>query len=137
MMTYELDEVEKRVLLSEVIDRARADLNEGRPLTEMGQSERPRYGDIGPPPEDLEMFSGPPRPKLSEEQAELRDDAQTLCYTAIRFSGLHHELSNEQWDGLAERLAGRVLGLIESEINARFTALEAAKQEHQQNPPIY
>lgn len=37
MMTYELDGVEKRALMGLVVDRARADLNDGRPLTEMGQ----------------------------------------------------------------------------------------------------
>lgn len=35
MMLYELDDIEKKVLLGEVIQRARADLNDGRPLTEM------------------------------------------------------------------------------------------------------
>lgn len=34
-MTYELDDIEKRALLGKVVERARADLNEGRPLTEM------------------------------------------------------------------------------------------------------
>lgn len=42
MRVSELDEVEKRVLLGVVIDRARADLNGGQPLTEM--SARP--GDL-------------------------------------------------------------------------------------------
>ena len=37
MMTYELDDIEKAALFSTVIQRARADLNEGRPLTEMRQ----------------------------------------------------------------------------------------------------
>lgn len=35
MMTYELDDIEKRALLTAVVDRARADLNDGKPLTEM------------------------------------------------------------------------------------------------------
>lgn len=34
-MLYELDDVEKRALMESVVDRARADLNDGRPLTEM------------------------------------------------------------------------------------------------------
>jgi hypothetical protein len=34
MMTYELDDVE-RALMSGVVERARADLDDGRPLTEM------------------------------------------------------------------------------------------------------
>lgn len=34
-MIYELDETEKRALLSMALNRARADLNDGRPLTEM------------------------------------------------------------------------------------------------------
>jgi hypothetical protein len=33
MMTYELDDIEKEALLNTVITRARADLNDGRPLT--------------------------------------------------------------------------------------------------------
>lgn len=39
MRISELDEVEKQALLGVVIDRARADLNDGQPLTEM--SSRP------------------------------------------------------------------------------------------------
>jgi hypothetical protein len=35
MILYELDKTEKEVLLSGVLERARADLNNGRPLTEM------------------------------------------------------------------------------------------------------
>src|SRR5690242_10641695 len=35
MMTYELDDIEKQVLMSKVVERARADLNDGKPLTEM------------------------------------------------------------------------------------------------------
>lgn len=38
-MLYELDDVEKQALLGAVIDRARADLDGGQPLTEM--SSRP------------------------------------------------------------------------------------------------
>jgi hypothetical protein len=34
-MLYELDDIERRALMNMVVDRARADLNEGRPLTEM------------------------------------------------------------------------------------------------------
>jgi hypothetical protein len=45
-MTYELDEIEKRALMGAlmgvVVDRARADLNDGRPLTEMRE---PRAGE--------------------------------------------------------------------------------------------
>lgn len=40
-MLYELDEVEKRALLGAVVERARADLNDGQPLTEMS----PRPGE--------------------------------------------------------------------------------------------
>lgn len=37
MRVSELDDIEKQVLLGVVIDRARADLNDGQPLTEMDQ----------------------------------------------------------------------------------------------------
>lgn len=37
-MLYELDEVEKAGLLDAVLQRARADLNDGRPLTKMRDS---------------------------------------------------------------------------------------------------
>jgi hypothetical protein len=37
MMIYELDDIEKGILLDKVLERARADLNDGRPLTEMRQ----------------------------------------------------------------------------------------------------
>lgn len=35
MMLYELDDTEKAALMEAVVDRARADLNDGKPLTEM------------------------------------------------------------------------------------------------------
>jgi hypothetical protein len=33
MMLYELDDIEKQALMDQVVSRARADLNDGRPLT--------------------------------------------------------------------------------------------------------
>lgn len=39
MMLYELDDTEKEALLGAVIDRVRADLNDGKPLTE--EQEKP------------------------------------------------------------------------------------------------
>jgi hypothetical protein len=42
MMVYELDKVEKDALMGTVVERARADLNDGRPLTEM---QEPRPGE--------------------------------------------------------------------------------------------
>lgn len=41
MMVYELDDIEKEALLGAAIDRARADLNDGKPLTEMRQANQP------------------------------------------------------------------------------------------------
>lgn len=41
MMLYELDKIERQALLGEAVERARADLNDGCPLTEMG----PRPGE--------------------------------------------------------------------------------------------
>ena len=35
MMLYELDDIEKQALMNQVVSRARADLNDGKPLTEM------------------------------------------------------------------------------------------------------
>lgn len=40
MVLYELDDIEKEALLNVVVDRARAALNDGRPLTEM-RAQRP------------------------------------------------------------------------------------------------
>lgn len=40
MMLYELDDIEKEALLGVVVDRARADLNDGKPLTEMRTEQR-------------------------------------------------------------------------------------------------
>lgn len=37
MMLYELDDIEKAVALGKVVECTRADLNDGRPLTEMRQ----------------------------------------------------------------------------------------------------
>lgn len=44
MRLSELDDIEKEVLLGEVVERARADLNDGRPLTETRITEQ-RCGD--------------------------------------------------------------------------------------------
>lgn len=41
MRVSELDDIEKEALLGAAVNRARADLNDGRPLTEM----RPRPGE--------------------------------------------------------------------------------------------
>jgi hypothetical protein len=41
-MTYELDDIEKHAPMGVVVDRARADLNDGRPLTE---TREPRPGE--------------------------------------------------------------------------------------------
>lgn len=46
MRVSELDDIEKEVLLGEVIQRARADLNNGRPLTET-RAENEDKGDEG------------------------------------------------------------------------------------------
>lgn len=40
MRVSELDDIEKKVLLGAVVKRARADLNDGRPLTEMRTEQR-------------------------------------------------------------------------------------------------
>lgn len=42
MMVYELDDTEGRVLMGAVVDRARADPNDGKPLIEM---QEPRPGE--------------------------------------------------------------------------------------------
>jgi hypothetical protein len=102
MMTYELDDIEKAALLNKVVDRARADLNDGRPLTEMRRS-------------------------MSEEQAELQRDALSLAYTAIRFSGLWKELSGAEWDTLAERLGKHLVAMLNVAIDDEFTRREAEK----------
>lgn len=39
MRISELDDIEKRVLMGAAVDRARADLNDGRPLTEMRETQ--------------------------------------------------------------------------------------------------
>ena len=40
MMLYELDDIEKSALMGSVVGRARADLNDGEPLTEMKADEK-------------------------------------------------------------------------------------------------
>jgi hypothetical protein len=46
MMTYELDDVEKQALMDKVVERARAELNDGRPLTEMRQAHKHEFRQI-------------------------------------------------------------------------------------------
>lgn len=111
MRISELDDIEKEALLSAVIRRARAGLNDGKPLTEMRRN-------------TVSATS-----TASEETQELQRDASRLAYTAIRFSGLWRELTSEEWDAFAEKLGALAVRLIQDEINAELTRREAENQE--------
>lgn len=63
----------------------------------------------------------------AEINARLDDLAHDLCYQSIRWSGLYKELTNDQWDALAERLRAQVRMFIEGEINAELTRIEEAE----------
>lgn len=106
MTTHELNDTEKRTLLDIVLNRARADLNDGRPLTEMRQS----------------------RPAMTEEQKELFVDASTLAYMAIRFSGLSKQLSGKEWDEMADVMGEKVAGYLNELVDA-----ELARRESERN----
>lgn len=60
-------------------------------------------------------------PNGAEINARLDDLAHDLCYQSIRWSGLYKELSNDQWDTLAERLRAQVRTFVEGEIDAELT----------------
>lgn len=64
----------------------------------------------------------------SDERAELLRDAESLAYTHIRFSGLYRELTESEWEKLAREHAGKIIELLESLVNERFTQIESEKQ---------
>lgn len=63
----------------------------------------------------------------TEAKTELTKDASALAYTHIRLSGLYKEISNDQWDVLAEEWGKGIINLLETFTAAWFTKLEDAK----------
>jgi hypothetical protein len=64
-----------------------------------------------------------------EAKQEQIKDASALAYTHIRLSGLYKEISNDQWDVLAEEWGKGIVNLLETFTDAWFTKLEAAKND--------
>lgn len=64
-----------------------------------------------------------------DERTELLQDASDLAYAHIRFSGLWRELTNEEWEQLAWEHAGKIVELLESLVNERFTQIENENRE--------
>lgn len=58
-----------------------------------------------------------------EEHADLHEQAQTLAYTAILYADLHRQLSNSEWDGLAEEIGREVVGLIVRRVDKQWQAI--------------
>lgn len=108
MTTHQLNDTEKRALLDAVVDRARADLNDGRPLTEMREAQQPR-------------------PPMTEEQRELFIDASTLAYMAIRFSGLYKRLSGSEWDEMADKFGVMLVDNLNEWVDAELVRRETEK----------
>lgn len=64
----------------------------------------------------------------TDERAELLRDAESLAYAHIRFSGLYRELTEDGWERLAREHGEKVIELLESLVNERFTQIESEKQ---------
>ena len=64
----------------------------------------------------------------TEENLNLDDIAVDLAYSSLRFSRLHLELENEEWDALAKELASEARGVINRRIQERIDAIEAQKE---------
>ena len=58
-----------------------------------------------------------------EENKELFTDASTLAYMAIRFSGLHKDLSGSEWDELADVWGAEIVSMIAAKCEAKLEAL--------------
>lgn len=63
----------------------------------------------------------------AEAKQELINDATGLAYSHIRFSGLYKQLSNDEWEQLADKLGVEVYELLERRIDDFLTEKEAAK----------
>jgi hypothetical protein len=131
MMTYELDDTEKEALLNTVITRARADLNDGRPLTEMraGATEECTCHKFIRLHDGTCDVHGRVRkaPAMTEEAQELQRDASALSYTAIRFSGLYKELSGDEWEALADKYGKQIVAILEAACDEELTRREAGE----------
>lgn len=69
-------------------------------------------------------------PNGADINARLDDLAHDLCYQSIRWSGLYKELSNDQWDALAERLRAQVRTFVEGEIDNELARLETERNNN-------
>lgn len=63
-----------------------------------------------------------------DERGELLKDLSAICYTHIRFSGLYRELTEDGWEQLAREHGEKVIELLESLVNERFTQIESKSQ---------
>lgn len=62
-----------------------------------------------------------------EAKQEITKVAAALAYAHIRLSGLYKEISNGQWDVLADLWGNGIVNLLETFTDAWFTKLEDAK----------
>lgn len=143
MMLYELDDIERKVLLgmpsrTEAVRRYRTYYAATTGEDDRKQRENAMYIDIErvdeprlpePPrceidPYDPSLANGEYRkPSISgvylmnkEARKDLIEAANKLAYDYILHSGTYKSISNEQWDALAEKMALRVLGLLDNMI---------------------
>lgn len=63
-----------------------------------------------------------------EERENLNIIAMDLAYSSIRFTRLHLELENEEWEALSKELAGKAQEVINSRIQERIEQMEAQKE---------
>jgi hypothetical protein len=70
--------------------------------------------------------------KSDEEEYELDQLAHDFTYQAIRFSGLHRELDNSEWDSFADELMRDVRARVSERIDERIAQIEAAKEAEAQ-----
>jgi hypothetical protein len=70
--------------------------------------------------------------KSDEEEKILDDLAHDFTYTAVRFSGLHRLLENDEWDSFADELKIRARALVSQGIDQRLAQIEAAREARAQ-----
>jgi hypothetical protein len=63
-----------------------------------------------------------------EAKHELLAAATTLAYDYIKHSGAFHSLSGEEWEGLAGKIAQRVLGVMDQVVDEAVGAMSEKEQ---------
>ena len=95
MMIYELDDIEAGALLDMVVDRA-ADLNDGKPLTEMQREQRSMDAEVDEIKSDVDWLTGLPARFPTHRSAQRFRDLLTKIANASVYDPGESDLDDEQ-----------------------------------------